>query len=146
MNFRSWTNKSLLGLKHGIEKKRVSTGSLLSIRHGRSSNDFILIHQHNLSDEVLVQTHDYCTFWELSQIAHHRLNVRGILPLSFSIRRLHLNLVSDIYLACHNFGDEGLTVFFEELDFSLLRGYQFVNLFGFAVKEVGNLDLFFKRR
>ena len=29
---------------------------------------------------------------------------------------LALNLASDIYLPCHNFIDEGLTVFFEEFD------------------------------
>ena len=34
-----------------------------------------------------------------------------------------LNLASDIYLACHNFGDEGLTVLFEKFDFPLLCGY-----------------------
>ncbi|MDE0688391.1 MAG: hypothetical protein OXI61_09525 [Candidatus Poribacteria bacterium] len=53
-----------------------------------------------------------------------------------------LHPVSDIYLAGHGFGDEGLTVLFEEFNLSLFRCYQFVNLFGFAVKEVGDLGVF----
>ena len=65
-----------------------------------------------------------------------------ILKIFFFIRRHGLNLASDIYLAGHYFGDEGLTVFFEEFNFSLFCGYQFVNLFGLAVKEVGDLGLF----
>ena len=43
--------------------------------------------------------------------------------LSSVICRHGLYLVSDIYLACYRFGDEGLAVFFEEVDLSLLCGY-----------------------
>ena len=50
--------------------------------------------------------------------------------------------VSDIYFTGHGFGDEGLTVFFEEFDFALFCGCQVVNLLCFAVKEIGDLLLF----
>ena len=65
-----------------------------------------------------------------------------ILKIFFLICRHGLYLVSDIYLAGHYFGDEGLTVFFEEFNFSLLCGYQFVNLLCLTVEEVSNLSLF----
>ena len=51
----SYNDRSTLGLKHGIEKKYGSIGSLLSITHARNSNDFITTHKHNLSDRVLDQ-------------------------------------------------------------------------------------------
>ena len=54
VNCRSCNNKSALGSKNGIESKSVSSGSLLSITHGKDSNDFIVTHNHNLSDGVLV--------------------------------------------------------------------------------------------
>ena len=55
-----------------------------------------------------------------------------------------LHFVSDINFACHRFEDEGLTVFLEEFNFSVFYVEQFVNLFGFLVKVVGDLSLFRK--
>ena len=55
-----------------------------------------------------------------------------------------LHPVSDIYLAGHGFGDQGLTVFFEEFNLSLFCGYQFVNLIVFVFQKVYNLFLFRK--
>ena len=65
-----------------------------------------------------------------------------ILKIFFCIRRHGLHLVSDIDLAGHRFGDEGLTVFFEEFNFLPFCGYQFVNLLSLVVEEVGDLGLF----
>jgi hypothetical protein len=68
----------------------------------------------------------------------------GFYCLNRGLHGLHgLNFASDIYLPCHNFRDEGLTVFFEEFDAPLFIGSEFVDLCSFVVKEVGDLDLFY---
>ena len=63
-----------------------------------------------------------------------------IFKVFFCICRHGLHLVSDIYLACYRFGDEGLTVFFEEVDFfAALWILVRQSVRSFVVKDVGNL-------
>ncbi len=64
-----------------------------------------------------------------------------VFEIGLGICRHGLHLAPDIYLAGHDFGDEGLAVLFEEFDGTLFVGAEFVDLFGFSVEEIRNLDL-----